>query len=77
MANLNFKKGDVEAGISNFKKLFEIKPDHYDALCTVIKFLYRAGKIEEAKEFFDKIDSEFPKAPTEPGYNYSMGIFYQ
>lgn len=77
MANLNFKKGDIDQGIAQFKALFEKKRDHYDSLCTLIRFLYRAGKIDEAKEFLDQIERDIPKAPTDPGYNFAMGLFYQ
>ncbi|CAF0765805.1 unnamed protein product [Brachionus calyciflorus] len=77
LANLNFKKDDIDQGIAKFTELFEKKRDHYDGLCTLIRFLYRAGKIDDAKEFFEKIDKDLPKAPTEPGYNYAMGLYYQ
>jgi pentatricopeptide repeat protein len=74
---LSFRKGETEQGISYFRKLFEKKRDHYDALSTLIRFLYRAGKIDEAKVFFDKIEKESPKALTDPGYNYAQGLFFQ
>ena len=104
MANLHFRKGEIDEGIAQFKKLFEqrrgnllklvellkdqdldlidlkhsiSKSDHYEALCTLIKFLHRAGRIDESQVFFDKIEKELPKAVNEPGYNYAKGLFYQ
>jgi len=29
------------------------------------------------KFFFENIEKELPKAVTEPGYNYALGLFYQ
>jgi pentatricopeptide repeat protein len=60
---------------SYVKKIKQI--DHYESLCTLIKFLYRAGKIDEAKYFFDKVEKDHPKSVNDPGYNYAMGLFYQ
>lgn len=57
--------------------IFQKFLDHYDALSTLIRFLYRAGKIDDAKSFFEKIEKEIPKSVTEPGYNYAYGLFYQ
>lgn len=44
LANLSFRKSELDQGIAQFKKLFEKKRDHYDALSTLIRILYRAGK---------------------------------
>ena len=101
MANLSFRKNDIDQGITYFKKLFDKKQgtaqfflnenlfwlliafvfifikDHYDALYNLIRFLHRAGKLDQAKVFLDKIEKDIPKAPTEPGYNYAKGLFYQ
>jgi len=77
LANLSFKKGETDEGIKKFKRLFEKRKDHYTALATLTRFLYRAGKIEEMKFFFENVEKELPKAVTEPGYNYAMGLFYQ
>ena len=77
LANLSFRKNEIDQGIEQFKKLFEKKRDHYDALTTLIQILYRAGKIDETQFFFDKIEKEIPKALTEPGYNNAKGMFYQ
>ena len=77
LANLSFKKGEIDEAITKFKRLFEKRKDHYPALATLTRFLYRAGKIEEMKYFFENIEKELPKAVTEPGYNYAMGLFYQ
>lgn len=77
MANLSFRKNEIDQGIAQFKKLFDKKRDHYDALYTLIRFLSRAGKINEVQYFFDKIEKDIPKSLTEPGYNYARGLFYQ
>lgn len=77
LANLSFRKGNIDQGIAYFKKLFEKKRDHYDALATLIRFLYRSGKIDEVKVFFGKIEKDMPKALTDPGYNFAQGLFYQ
>ena len=74
---MSFRKGEIQQGINQFKLLFEKKRDHYDALCTLILFLYRAGKIDETKPFFDQIEKDVPKCLTEPGYNYARGLFNQ
>ena len=74
---MSFRKGETYSGIEKFKLLFEKKRDHYDALCTLIIFLYRAGKIDESNQFFEQIEKEIPKSLTEPGYNYARGLFYQ
>jgi hypothetical protein len=55
LANLSFRKNEIDQGIAQFKKLFEKRRDHYDALYTLIRFLSRAGKIDESQYFFDKI----------------------
>ncbi len=77
LANLSFRKNDLEQGISQFKMLFEKKRDHYEALATLVRILYRAGKIDECQFFFDKIEKDIPKALTEPGYNNARGLFFQ
>lgn len=43
----------------------------------MIRFMYRAGRVNDCKAYFDIIDKELPKASTEPGYNYAMGLFNQ
>jgi hypothetical protein len=38
---------------------------------------YRAGKIDDAKQFIENIEKEVPKSVHEPGLNFAKGLYSQ
>jgi tetratricopeptide repeat protein 21B len=77
LANLMFRRGETPQAVFYFKNVFEKKPDHYEALITLTKLLYRAGNIDQMQSFIDNIEKKIPRATNEAGFNFAKGLFYQ
>ncbi|KAH6929544.1 hypothetical protein HPB50_002626 [Hyalomma asiaticum] len=74
MADLMFRKTDLESSMFHFQQLLERKPDYYPALARLIEAMRRLGKLDQAEQFLKKAGDLLPRSGVNGGYFYCKGL---
>ncbi|KAH8024296.1 hypothetical protein HPB51_022415 [Rhipicephalus microplus] len=74
MADLMFRKTDLESSMFHFQQLLERKPDYYPALARLIEAMRRLGKLDQAEKFLKKAADLLPRSGVNGGYFYCRGL---
>ncbi|XP_077563092.1 tetratricopeptide repeat protein 21B-like isoform X2 [Haemaphysalis longicornis] len=74
MADLMFRKTDLESSMFHFQQLLERKPDYYPALARLIEAMRRLGKLDQAEQFLKKASDLLPRTGANGGYFYCKGL---
>ncbi|KAK8788407.1 hypothetical protein V5799_021812 [Amblyomma americanum] len=74
MADLMFRKTDLESSMFHFQQLLERKPDYYPALARLIEAMRRLGKLDQAEQFLKKAADILPRSGANGGYFYCKGL---
>ncbi|XP_075548739.1 tetratricopeptide repeat protein 21B-like isoform X1 [Dermacentor variabilis] len=74
MADLMFRKTDLESSMFHFQQLLERKPDYYPALARLIEAMRRLGKLDQADQFLKKASNLLPRSGVNGGYFYCKGL---
>ncbi|XP_064471618.1 tetratricopeptide repeat protein 21B-like [Ornithodoros turicata] len=74
MADLMFRKTDLEASMFHFQQLLERKPNYFPALARLIEAMRRLGKLKQAEPFLKKAEAHSPRSGNNGGYFYCKGL---
>lgn len=75
MADLMFRKTDLESAMFHFQQLLDRKPDYFRALARFIEAVRRLGKLEEVPHYLQKAEHYSSRTSLEAGFNYCKGLY--
>ena len=76
LADIMYRKFDYDSAILHFSQLLDQKPEQYEALVYLIDLQRRNGKLAAVKKYLDKAGHVCQRADTEPGLNYTRGLYH-
>ncbi|KAI3382363.1 hypothetical protein SNEBB_006716 [Seison nebaliae] len=76
-ANVQFRKGEADAALTDFQKILEKKSDNYIALQTLVVLMYHAGRIEDVSQFIATTEKMNPRCRDDAGFNYAHGLYHK
>ncbi|XP_076366451.1 LOW QUALITY PROTEIN: tetratricopeptide repeat protein 21B-like [Tachypleus tridentatus] len=75
MADLMFRKTDLESAMFHFQQLLDRKPDYFPALARLIEATRRLGKLDELPAYLEKAEQYSTRSSMEAGYHYCKGLY--
>lgn len=77
LADVMFRKNELEAATYHFQQLLEKRPDNFVVLSRMIALLWRAGKLEEGVKFIKHAKRSMPRVVHAAGFNYCQGLHHR
>ncbi|XP_028826329.1 tetratricopeptide repeat protein 21B isoform X2 [Denticeps clupeoides] len=76
LADVMFRQEKHEEAIRLYCTLAKEHPGNFRVLSRLVQLLRRAGKLDAALPFFEACEKMSSMAASEPGYNYSKGLYF-
>ncbi|XP_023227553.1 tetratricopeptide repeat protein 21B-like [Centruroides sculpturatus] len=75
MADLMFRKTDLESAMFHFQQLLDRKPNYYSALARYVECVRRLGKLEDVPQYLNKAEQFSFRSSMDPGFHYCKGLY--
>ncbi|XP_037868636.1 tetratricopeptide repeat protein 21B [Bombyx mori] len=73
MADLAFRKVDLETAQRHLNQILSVKPTSWEALAQLVEVQWRRGKLSEAEQALE-LAKQHLDDPDDPGYKYCAGV---